>query len=259
MRFSGRVALVSGAGQGIGQAAALRLAREGAAVAVLDRNGDTARSTAQAIVAGGGRTVALEADVARQESVEAAFRETLDRFSRLDVLVNNAGFDRPGTLDRITNDHWNEVLGVHLTGCLNLSRLAARVMREQRSGGIVNVSSVYGKIGAKGEAAYCTAKAGLLGLTKSMARELGPHGVRVNVVLPGLTETPTIQTFMKEEYRAAIIRDTPLGRAAQPDEIAAAFGGGGHGASAGFIWRGSIRELIHRLQRGYTGADISDI
>ncbi len=220
MRLEGKVALITGAGQGIGRAAAVKFAQEGADVAVLDRNGETAVLTAEAVASLGRKSLAVTADVADQGSVEEGFARVLATFPHVDVLVNNAGFDRPGTLSRITNDEWDQVMNVHLKGCLNLSRLAAGMMKERKAGSIVNVSSIYGKAGAKGELAYCTAKAGLVGLTKSMARELGPHGVRVNVVLPGLTDTPTILNVMKEEYKRAIIADTPLGRSASPAEIA---------------------------------------
>ena len=220
MRLSGKVALVTGAGQGIGEAAALKMAREGADVIVLDKNGATAERTADSVASLGRASLALSVDVADQEQVGAAFQKAVDRFSRIDILVNNAGFDRPGPLSKISNNQWDEVMGVHLKGCLNCSRLAAEVMKKQRSGSIVNISSIYGKIGAKGELAYTTAKAGLIGLTKSMARELGQYNIRVNAILPGLTDTPTILSVMKEEYKKPIILDTPLGRSADPMEIA---------------------------------------
>jgi len=220
VRLAGKVALVTGAGQGIGEATARKMAREGAAVALLDWRAEKAEEVARSVTDAGGQALPLQADVRNQEQVEAAFETARDRFSRLDILVNNAGYDRPGSLGTITNEKFDQVLDVHLKGCLNCSRLAAEMMKEQRRGGIVNISSIYGKIGAKGELAYSAAKAALIGLTKSMAKELGPYNVRVNVVLPGLTDTPTIQNFMKEEYKQAIIRETPLGRSARPDEIA---------------------------------------
>lgn len=220
MRLSGKVALVTGAGQGIGEATALKMAREGADVAVLDRNRKTAEKTADSIASLGRTSLALYADVADEEQVAAAFEQAVAKFSHIDILVNNAGFDRPGPLSKISNTQWDEVMGVHLKGCLNCSRLAAQVMKKRKSGSIVNISSVYGKVGGKGELAYTTAKAGLIGMTKSMARELGPYNIRVNAILPGLTDTPTILSFMKEEYKQSIILGTPLGRSADPMEIA---------------------------------------
>jgi 3-oxoacyl-[acyl-carrier protein] reductase len=220
VRLTEKVVVITGAGQGIGEATAFKFAHEGACVVALDRNQDTAQKTAETALSLGSDAMALTADVGDEEQVRSAFAKVFDRFSRIDVLVNNAGFDRPGTLDKLNTVQWEEVMGVHLRGCLNCSRLAVEAMKSQRSGSIVNISSIYGKIGAKGELAYCTAKAGLIGLTKSMARELGPHNIRVNVVLPGLTETPTINTFMKDEYKQAIIAETPLGRLADPKEIA---------------------------------------
>ena len=220
MNLAGKTALITGAGQGIGEAAALTMARNGADIIILDKNPETAERTRKSVESIGRRALAVQADVADEREVEEAFQKAYTAYPHIDVLVNNAGFDRPGTLEKIRNSQWDEVMDVHLKGCLNCCRSVVSDMKSRRSGSIVNVSSIYGKCGGKGEPAYSAAKAGLIGLTKSLARELGPFNVRVNVVLPGLTETPTIQSFMKERYKRAIIDETPLGRAALPEEIA---------------------------------------
>lgn len=221
-RFAGKVALVTGAGQGIGEAVALRLAQEGAAVGVLDRNPDTAKAVAEAIRQMGGSSVALVADVTGAEAVEECVAALKEQFGPVDVLVNNAGFDRPGAFVKLDPQDFQAVLGVHLMGAVNCCRACAPGMIEKRDGRIVNVSSIYAKVGSKGESAYSTAKAGLIGLTKSLAREWGSKGVRVNAVLPGLTDTPAIRNMMLPKYQEMIINETALGRAAAPSEIAAA-------------------------------------
>jgi NAD(P)-dependent dehydrogenase (short-subunit alcohol dehydrogenase family) len=221
-RFRGKVALVTGAGQGIGQATALRLAVEGASVGVLDCNEQTAAATAKAVEELGSRSLALVSDVSDAAAVASCIERLHATFGRIDVLVSNAGLDRPGSFMKLTPEDFLAVWQVHVLGAVNCCRVCGPLMLEQRDGRIVIVSSIYGKVGSKGESAYCTAKAGLIGLTKSLAREWGFKGVRVNAVLPGLTDTPTIQQLMSRRYKDAIIAETALGRSADPAEIAAA-------------------------------------
>ncbi len=221
-RFHGKVALVTGAGQGIGEACAIRFAREGASVGVLDRNGDTARRSAQAVTELGAASLALAADVSDPDQVSRCVKDLHSRFGTIDILVNNAGFDRPGGFLKIGPDDFRAVWEVHMLGTVNCCRACGPLMIEQGDGRIVNVSSIYGKVGSKGESAYASAKAGLIGLTKSLAREWGNKGIRVNVVLPGLTDTPTINDFMLPKFKESIIEETALGRSADPSEIAAA-------------------------------------
>jgi len=135
-------------------------------------------------------------------------------------LINNAGFDSPGTTTKIDSEKFREVLDIHVTVPLNLIKIFLPGMRSAGWGRIINVSSIYGLIGGKGEVAYSAAKAGVIGLTKSVAKECGLDGITVNAVLPGLTRTPTIETFMDERYKKEIIANTPLGRIAEPEEIA---------------------------------------
>lgn len=221
-RFRNKVALVTGAGQGIGQATAVRLAEEGASIGVLDRNGETAARTAAVIRSMGGSALDMVVDVANTDEVDTAVKRLHEQFGSIDVLVNNAGFDRPGGFLKVAPDDFRAVWEVHLLGAINCCQACAAFMLSQESGAIVNVSSIYARVGAKGESAYCSAKAGLLGLTKSLARELGGRGIRVNAVLPGLTDTPTIREVMAERFKEQIHADTILKRSAHPSEIAAA-------------------------------------
>lgn len=221
-RFRNKVALVTGAGQGIGQTVALRLAREGAAVGILDRNAETAAATARSIEDARGLALVLVADVSDSKAVTACVDRLHAEFGRIDVLVNNAGFDRPGGFLKLEPEDFPAVWSVHILGAVNCCRAVAPIMIEQGDGRIVNVSSIYAKVGSKGESAYSSAKAGLIGLTKSLAREWGSKGVRVNAVLPGLTDTPTIRQFMLPKFQESIIAETPLGRIGHPAEVAAA-------------------------------------
>ncbi len=214
--------VVTGAAQGIGRATALLLAERGAFVAVADLNLETARQLAADIGGRGGKAQAFRLDVASPESV-ASFASALREASApADILVNNAGFDRPGSVLKTGLDDFDAVMNVHVKGTLNMIQALAPAMVEKGYGRIVNLSSIYGKIGAKGEAAYVAAKAAIIGLTRSAARELGTKGVLVNAVLPGLTDTPTIREKMAPRYQDMVIRETPLGRMARPEEIAEA-------------------------------------
>ncbi len=219
MILEGKVAIVTGAGQGIGKATALKLAEKGADVVVAEWNQKTAQETGREIEALGRRSLVQVVDVAQRAQVQGMVETVLREWGRIDILVNNAGFDRPGTLMKVTEEDWEAVLGVHLKGCLNCMQAVMPGMMERRYGKIINVSSIYGKAGGKAEVAYSSAKAGIIGLTKAVAQEVGKYGINVNAVLPGLTETPTIAK-MPQKYRDLIVSQTPLGRLAQPEEIA---------------------------------------
>jgi 3-oxoacyl-[acyl-carrier protein] reductase len=220
-RFQNRIVVITGAGQGIGRAVAERFAREGACVGLIDRNPSPVQDLETALRNAGADAETFIADVSDTESVSHIIADLATRRGRIDVLVNNAGVDRPGAFLKLDVQDFLAVWSVHFLGTVNCCRAVAPHMLAQGAGAIVNVSSIYGKIGAKGESAYCSVKAGLVGLTKSLAKEWGSKGVRVNAVLPGLTDTPTIRT-MPERFRAEIISQTALGRWAEPEEIASA-------------------------------------
>jgi len=225
-RFDGRVAIVTGAAQGIGEAIALRLISEAAAVAVVDVSADAAAATVDHITAAGGRALAIACDVADPGQAEATVQRVLDQYGRLDVLVNNAGITRDNLLFKMTDDDWDRVIAVHLKGAFNFCRAAQRPMVAARYGRIVNLSS-RSALGNRGQANYSAAKAGIQGLTATMAIELGPFNICVNAVAPGYIATPmTAATAARvgmspEDHQRASAELTPLRRVGQPEEVAA--------------------------------------
>ncbi len=219
MRLKEKKAIVTGAGQGIGKAIALKMAQEGADVVVVEWNRETGIQTQKEIETLGRRCLFFAVDVADRKQVDQMVAEAIATFGRIDILVNNAGFDRPGSLLKTKEEDWDAVFGVHLKGTLNCIQAVAPQMIERNYGKIINLSSVWGKRGAVSEISYSTAKAGILGLTKSIARELGRYQINVNAVLPGFILTPTVSK-MAEKYRNIIIENTPMKRAGQPEEIA---------------------------------------
>jgi NAD(P)-dependent dehydrogenase (short-subunit alcohol dehydrogenase family) len=219
MRLVDKKAIVTGAGQGIGRSIALKLAQEGADVVIAEMNPDTGTQVAKDVEALGRNAFFISVDVANQRQVKAMVDRVLKAWKRIDILVNNAGFDRPGSLLKVKEDDWDAVLGVHLKGTLNCIQAVAPHMIENIYGKIVNLSSVWGRRGAVSEISYSSAKAGIIGLTKSVARELGRYQINVNVVLPGFIVTPTVSK-MAEKYRNLIIENTPFKRAGHPEEVA---------------------------------------
>ena len=219
MRLRDRTAIVTGAGQGIGQSIALKMAQEGADVVIAEMNPDTGTRTAKEVEALGRKALFVSVDVTNQEQVQGMVGQVLKIWKRIDILVNNAGFDRPANLLKTKEEDWDAVLGVHLKGTLNCIQAVTSHMVENRYGKIVNISSIWGKCGAVSEISYSSAKAGIIGLTKSVAKELGRHQINVNVILPGLIMTPTIAK-MTEKYQNMIIENTPLKRIGQPEEVA---------------------------------------
>ena len=219
MRLKDRIAVVTRAGQGIGRAIALKLAEEGAHVVVAETNSATGAQTAKEIEALGRNAFFATVDVADRTKVKEMVSRVLAAWRRIDILVNNAGFDRGATLLKIKEEDLDAVWGVHLKGSFNCIQAVASQMIENRYGKIINLSSVWGKTGAIAEIGYSSAKAGIIGLTKSVARELGRYQINVNVVLPGLILTPTIAK-MAEKYQNRIVEDTPMKRMGQPEEVA---------------------------------------
>ena len=219
MRLSDKKAIVTGAGQGIGRSIALKMAQEGADVVIAEWNSETGNETKKQVEALGRKALFMKVDVANRIEVQNMVAEILRAWGRIDILVNNAGFDRGATLLKVKEEDWDAVLGVHLKGAMNCIQAVAPHMTENQYGKIINISSIYGKSGGVAAISYSAAKAGIIGLTKSVARELGHYQINVNVVLPGLILTPTIAK-MAEKYRDMIIERTPLGRIGQPEEVA---------------------------------------
>ncbi|MHB8719318.1 MAG: 3-oxoacyl-ACP reductase FabG [Candidatus Dormibacteria bacterium] len=224
-RFAGRVAIVTGAGQGIGAASAHRLAREGASVVVLERNADAAAAVAAGIAAGGGGAMAIACDVSQRHQVEAAVRRVVETHGRIDVLVNNAGITRDNLLFRMADEDWDSVLAVNLTGAFLMCRAVQEHMVAARYGRIVSLSS-RSALGNRGQANYAAAKAGIQGLTATLALELGPFGITANAVAPGYVATAMTAATAERvgttaaAHQAAAAAATPLRRVAQPEEIA---------------------------------------
>ncbi|HME44883.1 MAG TPA: SDR family NAD(P)-dependent oxidoreductase [Syntrophorhabdales bacterium] len=218
MDLTGHTALITGAGQGIGRACAEVFAERGASLVLLDKNRKTLPRVAQALTDKGCDVIAHVIDLTRTRSLEVLI-EKIKREVAIDILINNAGFDKPGVTSKVHKNHFHAVLGIHVGVPFILIKLLLPDMRARKWGRIVNISSVYGLSGAKGEVAYSTAKAGVIGLTKTTAREGGPDGVTVNAVVPGLIRTPTIEK-MPEKYRTPIIEQTLLGRIGEAEEVA---------------------------------------
>jgi 3-oxoacyl-[acyl-carrier protein] reductase len=219
VRLKDRKAIVTGAGQGIGRSIALKMAHEGADVVIAEKNPNTGDQTKKEVEALGKKALFIAVDVADQKQVRNMVEGVLRSWGRIDILVNNAGFDRGATLLKVKEEDWDAVLGVHLKGTLNCIQAVAPHMIENSYGKIINISSILGKSGAISGISYSSAKAGIIGLTKSVARELGRYQINVNVVLPGLILTPTIAK-MAEKYQNMIIEATPLRRIGQPEEVA---------------------------------------
>lgn len=217
-RLQGQVSIVTGASRGIGRATALALAAEGAMVVVNYANSSQAADTVVAeIIALGSQAIALQADVAQPDQVDAMFQAVMEKWGRVDVLVNNAGIARDTLLLRMKLEDWQAVIDLNLTGVFLCTRAASKIMLKQRSGRIVNITSVVGEMGNPGQANYSAAKAGVIGFTKTVAKELASRGITVNAVAPGF-----IATDMTADLKAAeeILKLIPLGRYGQPEEVA---------------------------------------
>ncbi len=221
--LSGKVALVTGASSGIGASIARRLAADGAAVAINYYPGTQAdaETVASEIEAGGGNAAVFEADVADSAQCESMVASVMDRFGQLDILVNNAGITRDGLLVRMSDADWQSVISTNLTGVFLCTRAAAKVMMKARAGAIVNIASVIGLVGNAGQANYAAAKAGVIGLTKSTARELAARGIRANAVAPGFIET-AMTAKLAEQVRDAAKETIAMRRFGTPEDVAAA-------------------------------------
>lgn len=215
----GRIALVTGASQGIGRACALELARRGATVALAARNEAKLAEAVAEIEAVGGRAAAFAVDLASEDSIKAAAAALLARFGKIEILINNAGVTHDGLMLRMKRADWESVLATNLTGAFFLTQALLGPMLKNRWGRIVNLSSVVGRTGQAGQVNYAASKAGLIGFTRAMAREVASRGVTVNAVAPGYIETP-MTAVLDEKQRAAMLAAIPLGRAGTALEVA---------------------------------------
>jgi 3-oxoacyl-[acyl-carrier protein] reductase len=218
--LSGKVAIVTGASRGIGRAIALTLAGQGAVVVAAAR-GDNAADTVAAITSGGGRAEAASADVTDPASLEALVAGALERHGRIDVLVNNAGVARDQLMLRMKRDDWDQVIATNLTAAFTAVQAVLKPMIRQRSGRIISISSVVGQMGNAGQANYAASKAGLIGFSKAVAREVASRGITVNVVTPGLVETDMTKAIT-DRAQGDWSSQIPLGRIGTPQDIAAA-------------------------------------
>lgn len=216
--LEGQVAIVTGASRGIGRAIALDLAAAGAKVVVnYARSGSAAEEVVAAVVAGGGSAIAIQADVSKADQVDALISGTLEKFGRVDILVNNAGITRDTLLLRMKPEDWQAVIDLNLTGVFLCTRAVAKLMLKQRSGRIINIASVAGQMGNPGQANYSAAKAGVIGFTKTVAKELASRGVTANAVAPGFIATDMTGDLSNTDE---ILKYIPLGRFGQPEDIA---------------------------------------
>ncbi len=212
-----KVAIVTGASRGIGKAAALALASQGAKVVVnYARSSDAAEATVEEITKARGEAIAVQADVSQGAEVDNLIKTTLDKLGRIDVLVNNAGITKDTLLLRMKPEQWQAVIDLNLTGVFLCTKAVSKTMLKQRSGRIINIASVAGQMGNPGQANYSAAKAGVVGFTKSVAKELANRGVTVNAVAPGFIETDMTNDLKSDE----IIKLIPLGRYGKPEEVA---------------------------------------
>lgn len=220
--LEGKIALITGAGRagkGIGRSIALRLAKEGAKIAIADFVPESADSVAKEVEEMGGEALAVYGSVASVEDVEKMVQAVIDRFGKIDILVNNAGITRDNLLVRMSEEEWDMVLNTNLKGTFNCTRAVAKHMMRQRGGKIVNMASVMGIMGNAGQANYSASKGGVIALTKTTAKELGSRGINVNAVAPGFVQTVMTEE-MPEEARAKVAEQIPLKRLGTPDDVA---------------------------------------
>jgi 2-hydroxycyclohexanecarboxyl-CoA dehydrogenase len=227
MKLKGKGALVTGAGRGIGRAIALALAEQGAQVAVLDILGENAGNVCREIEGMGGKALSLAVDLTRRPQVERAVQETIGQFGQLDIVVNNAGWDRMELFLDSEEEAWDKVIAVNFKSVLYVCKAALPHMVGRRTGRVINIASDAGRVGSTGEAVYAGTKGAIIAFSKTLAREMARHAITVNVVCPGLTETPLLEGIRAQSEKTARVIDAvsraiPLGRIGRPEDIAAA-------------------------------------
>lgn len=222
MRLLNKVAIITGGGRGIGEATAKKFVQEGAKVVIADINGEDIDRTVNELISMGGEAMGIVVDVTNSESVNNMVNSTVEKYGKLDILVNNAGITMDATLLKMTEDQWDKVIDVNLKGVYICGQAAARVMVEQGSGVILNASSVVGIYGNFGQTNYAATKWGVIGMTKTWAKELGKKGIRSNAVAPGFISTPMVKK-MPENVIEMMKGKAPLGRLGEPEDIANAY------------------------------------
>ena len=220
MRFQGKVAIVTGSGKGIGKAIVQKMAQEGALVTVTDLNKETCEETAMEINQSGGKAIAIEGDVSKSEDARRIVEETIETYGKVDILVNNAGIVKDIRIADMEEEDWDKVIDVCLKGAFLCSKYVSPYMMRQNYGKIINISS-RAYLGNPGQANYSSAKAGVIGLTRSLAKELGKNNINVNAVAPGLIETDAVRNHPKyEKIKELQKKDTPIKRVGLPDDVA---------------------------------------
>jgi 3-oxoacyl-[acyl-carrier protein] reductase len=221
MKLEGRIALVTGASQGIGHACALALASQGASVAVAARNQQKLDELVAQITASGGKAAAFVMDVADEEQIKSATKSAIGQFGKIDILVNNAGITRDQLVMRMKRPDWDAVLNTNLTSAYLCIQQVIGSMLKQRWGRIINITSIFGQMGQAGQANYAASKAGLIGLTMAMAREVASRNITCNAVAPGFIET-SMTAVLSEELKQSAVKMIPLGRVGAPQDVASA-------------------------------------
>src|ERR1700694_1424481 len=221
MSLSGRVAFVTGASQGIGRACALRLAKEGDTVAVAARNQEKLNELVSEITTAGGKSAAFTLDVADEEQVKSTLKSAIAQFGKIDILVNNAGITRDQLVMRMKRADWDAVLQTNLTSAYLCIQQVIGSMLKQRWGRIINITSIFGQMGQAGQANYAASKAGLIGLTIAIAREVGSRNITCNAVAPGFIET-AMTSVLSDEFKQTAVKQIPSGRGGSPEDVAAA-------------------------------------
>ena len=218
MTLSGRVALVTGASQGIGRACALKLAQSGAAMALAARGQEKLQTLADEVAAAGGKAVVFPLDVGDEEQIKSTFKAVITQLGKIDILVNNAGITRDQLLMRMKRADWDAVLNTNLTSAYLCTQQAIGSMLKQRWGRIINITSIFGQMGQAGQANYAASKAGLIGLTMAMAREVGSRNITCNAVAPGFIET-AMTSGLADDFKQDAVKMIPLGRVGTPEDV----------------------------------------